>query len=226
MGNKWIEELVERFKSFLRTGNLKTGNRKREDEADGKQTGKRGKKQYLLILFLTGVLLFVIVLPVPDTKKEETTQNGSDSSTTEETSAQITEQKAYEAYLEEKTEKLLETVEGVGKVQVMITLKSSGQKVIEKDQQNSSQSVREEDSQGGTRDTQESSSERTSIYTQESDGAKSPYVSKELLPEVEGVVVIAEGGDNAVVAQNLTEAVQALFGVEAHKIKIMKRVHT
>ena len=41
--------------------------------------------------------------------------------------------------------------------------------------------------------------------------------------EVEGVVVIADGGDNAVVAQNITEAVQALFGVEAHKIKIMKR---
>ena len=44
-------------------------------------------------------------------------------------------------------------------------------------------------------------------------------MSKELAPEVEGVVVIADGGDNAVVAQNITEAVQALFGVEAHKIK-------
>ena len=48
-------------------------------------------------------------------------------------------------------------------------------------------------------------------------------MTKELLPEVEGVIVIAEGGDNAVVARNITEAVQALFGVEAHKIKIMKR---
>ena len=33
----------------------------------------------------------------------------------------------------------------------------------------------------------------------------------------------ADGGDNAVAAQSITEAVQALFGVEAHKIKIMKR---
>ena len=40
---------------------------------------------------------------------------------------------------------------------------------------------------------------------------------------VEGVAVIAEGGDHPVVVQNITEAIQALFGIEAHKIKIMKR---
>ena len=32
--------------------------------------------------------------------------------------------------------------------------------------------------------------------------------------------------DDAVVVKNITEAVQALFGVEAHKIKIMKRAPT
>ena len=47
-----------------------------------------------------------------------------------------------------------------------------------------------------------------------------------MTPEIEGVVVIADGGDNAVVVQDITEAVQALFGVEAHKIKIMKRHST
>ena len=62
-----------------------------------------------------------------------------------------------------------------------------------------------------------------SVYEQTADGASVPYVSKELTPEVEGVIVIADGGGDAVVARNLTEAVQALFGVEAHKIKIMKR---
>ena len=41
-------------------------------------------------------------------------------------------------------------------------------------------------------------------------------------PTVEGVIVIAQGGVNAVVKQNILEAVQALFPVEAHKIKIMK----
>ena len=69
-------------------------------------------------------------------------------------------------------------------------------------------------------------SDQTSVYEQNSDGSQSPYVSMELSPEIEGVVVIADGGDDAVVIRNITEAVQALFGVEAHKIKIMKRADT
>ena len=105
----------------------------------------------------------------------------------------------------------------------MITLKSDGQRIIEKDQSSTSQTTEESDSEGGTRSVEDQSSDKTSIYTQGSDGSSTPYVSKELSPEIEGVVVIAEGGDNAVVTQNITEAVQALFGVEAHKIKIMKR---
>jgi stage III sporulation protein AG len=43
---------------------------------------------------------------------------------------------------------------------------------------------------------------------------------------VEGVVVIAEGGGNAVVIKNITEAIQALFDVDTHKIKVMKRNQT
>ena len=138
-------------------------------------------------------------------------------------SSEIRDNGDYERYLEEKTSCILEDVEGVGEVTVMITLKSDGQKIIEKDQSSSSQSTDEEDSSGGTRSVEDRSSDKTSIYEQTADGSSTPYVSKELAPEVEGVVVIADGGDNAVVAQNITEAVQALFGVEAHKIKIMKR---
>lgn len=110
-----------------------------------------------------------------------------------------------------------------GNVKVMITLKSSEENVVEKDQQSDGQSVEEEDSQGGKRMTKETSSDKTSIYEQKSDGTQVPYVSKKLSPEVEGVIVIADGGDNAVVVQNITGAIQALYGVEAHKIKVMKR---
>ena len=53
--------------------------------------------------------------------------------------------------------------------------------------------------------------------------AGEPYVSKELSPRIEGVVVIAEGGSDSVVKQNITEAVQALFGIDTHKIRVMKK---
>lgn len=180
---------------------------------------KLPKKNQLLILLLTGILLLVIVWPVPEEKED--TQTAVPAARSGE--GQSGE---YEEYLEQKTAETLREVDGVGEVTVMITLKSSGQNIIEKDQQSSSQTTEEEDSSGGMRTSQDRTSDKTSVYEQDADGSQSPYVSKTLSPEIEGVVVIADGGDNAVVAQDITEAVQALFGVEAHKIKIMKRAHT
>ena len=49
-----------------------------------------------------------------------------------------------------------------------------------------------------------------------------PYVSETMEPEVSGVLVVSEGGDDPVTVREVTEAVQALFGIEAHKIKVMK----
>ena len=49
-----------------------------------------------------------------------------------------------------------------------------------------------------------------------------PYVVAETYPEVRGVLVICQGGDNPVVIQQISEGVMALFRVEAHKIKVMK----
>ena len=197
------------------------GNEKWKDWISGLRAGEKlPKKNQLVLILLAGVLLIVIVFPVPDPSESTDRQSEGIQETM---TAGSRDNGDYEQYLEEKTARVLEDVEGVGKVTVMITLKSDGQKIIEKDQSSSSQTTEEEDSSGGTRSVEDQSSDKTSIYEQAADGTSTPYVSKELAPEVEGVVVIADGGDNAVVAQNITEAVQALFGVEAHKIKIMKR---
>ncbi len=185
------------------------------------EKGKMPKKNQLLILMLIGILLVVIVFPVSDSNE------GTGAISKEENEAvDIQETENYEKSLERRVAKTLEYVDGVGRAEVMITLKSSGEKIIEKDQQTSSQKTDEKDSKGGTRTSEDRITDYNSVYEQESDGAQSPYVSKEMAPEIEGVVVIADGGDNPVVVQNITEAVQALFGVEAHKIKIMKRTDT
>ena len=199
------------------------GNKKWKEWFDGLKSGEKlPKKNQLIIILLIGILLLVIVIPV-----ENPQEKGARKTEGQETlSASAGEAQAageYEEYLERKTAKLLQEVEGAGEVTVMVTLRSGGQKIIEKDQSSTSQTTEEEDSEGGTRSMKDQSSDKTSIYEQYSDGSSSPYVSKELSPEIEGVVVIAEGGDDAVVVKNITEAVQALFGVEAHKINIMKR---
>ena len=56
----------------------------------------------------------------------------------------------------------------------------------------------------------------------ENGSEKQPYVTKEVLPKVEGVLVVAEGGDDPRVISDISDTVMALFRVEAHKIKVVK----
>ena len=183
----------------------------------GKLNIKNLKKDQLLIILLVGVLLVIIALP---TDKKSKTQEEKEQPAAQQAAAVSTN--SYETELEQKLKKALSQVEGVGKVDVMITLKSKGEKIVEKDQNTTGNVVTETDSEGGTRETKETNTQETTIYAQEGSGTQTPYVIKELGPEIEGVIIIAEGGGDARVVQNITDAVEALFHVEAHKIKIMK----
>lgn len=172
---------------------------------------KKIRKNQILIFFLCGVLLMVISIPAKD--KDEDMETMIVSAENDST--------AYIKCLEQELEQMLSLMEGVGEVACMVTLSQSAEQVIEKDVEVSDDIVTESDSQGGTRTTNQSSRSEATVYQGENDG--NPYVTKEISPKVEGVLVIADGGDNAVVIKNITEAVQALFGIESHKIRIVKK---
>ena len=168
-----------------------------------RQKLKHIDKSQWLILVLTGILLLVIAMPVPG--KEETESR----------------QKEGVDALEERLETALGHVAGVGKVKVMIMRKSSGEKIVEKDTPVTDRSTTEE-GDDGNRSSVEKVQEESTVYTQDGNGGRVPYVIEEMEPQIQGILVVAEGGDNSQVVQNITEAVMALFGVEAHKIKVMK----
>lgn len=192
----------------------------------GKMTkGKGGstwlRKDRLLILLLSGVLLLVITLPVSDGSGESERSGAAG----EQSGGVLSGEEDYAEYMERKLKDVLSKVSGVGEVEVMVTLRSTSEKVVEKDEEKESETVTEQDSQGGTRTTSRNSSSGTTVFEEDGSGTSSgqePYVTKELTPIVEGVVVIAQGGDEPVTVQNITEAVQALFNVDTHKIKVMK----
>ena len=62
--------------------------------------------------------------------------------------------------------------------------------------------------------------EKTVLITNGS-GDNVPFETKEIEASVEGVVVIAEGGGNGKIALDIVEAVEVLFNVPAHKIKVL-----
>lgn len=179
---------------------------------------KKIKKDQLLIIFLAGILLLVISLPAG----KKGGRNGEESGIRRSTPDEEYSQDEYLYNLERRLESALSQMAGVGDVTVMITLKSSAEKVVEKDLDMAKEAVTESDSQGGARSTQNNSHRETTVYA-DGNTQGEPYVSKEISPQIEGVVVIAGGGGDSVVKQNITEAVQVLFGIDTHKIRIMKK---
>ena len=71
------------------------------------------------------------------------------------------------------------------------------------------------------RNTDELSENSSHIYYDTADG-KNPYIIMENMPEVEGVIVVCEGGDNKILVSDITNAVESILGVPVHKIKVMK----
>ena len=186
---------------------------------------KKLTKENMAILALLGILLMVIALPVKKTENagDETglSDTGSDTMKTSETEKDDGDG-SYTQEVENRLEALLSSMDGVGDVKVMVTLSSSVEQVVEKDVPYSMDTTKETDSAGGSRDVVNSKQEETTVYVTDQAGNKTPYISKTLEPAIEGVTVVAQGGGNAVVQKNITDVIQALFGVEAHKIKVVK----
>lgn len=170
----------------------------------------------LLIIAICGVVL--VMFSIPTGKSKKTNSKSSVSSTNQTIS--ITNDD-YTKKLESKLEDLLSRVKGVGNVKVMITLKDQGEKVILKEMPCDKSEQHDKDSNGGTSDQTQISQKEVVIYQKNTNGEQVPYVIKENLPVIDGIAVIAQGGDNAETAVKITNIAQALFGISSHKISVI-----
>jgi len=185
-----------------------------------KFNAEKGNK--LIILLLVGVLLLVIAWPTGGTG---TGTGNNDTATESYDTVGAVEEAALEAYItnqEARLTAIIGVIEGAGKVSVMITAKSSGELVVEKDVDTSSSTLEENDSSGGNRTTNEANHSESTIFTDDSTGQSVPYVVKEIEPQIEGIVVVAEGGGDLNVVNEITDAIGVLFDVPVHKIKVVK----
>ena len=179
-----------------------------------------------ILMLLGGVLLMLWSFPPGTGEKEGGDMEGQrlkQAATAGEES--LNTEEAYEAVLEERVKELLQNVEGVGEVDVMVVLKSSKERVYRVDTSTSLSETEEEDSQGGRRKSTSSQVEENTLLTGASTGGDGgPLVEKELKPELSGIVISAQGGGSAKVQAEISAAMEALFGLPAHKIKVLKRV--
>lgn len=182
---------------------------------------KKIRKDQCLILVLTGILLCVIALPVKDDKKlsvtDETVTTG-----LRKDEIRMDSGEEYTDDWEKRLEETLSCIEGAGKVRVLITLRESESRVVEKDKVEESSDTVERDSTGGTRSIMEQKEDGSTVFAPDAAGQNVPYVVKTTAPVVEGVVVVAQGADNSLVKQEIIASVQVLFNLDVNKIRVVK----
>ena len=170
---------------------------------------KKLKKEQWVIGFLMAILVLVIMIPVPEKKAQEEISGKEN---------KVNSLEGHGDSLEKQLQAILQKIAGVGKVEVLITYEDKGRVIVEKDESVSEELVQEADSGGGTRTTTTSKNEEKAVYG----NSENPYVVQELSPKVKGVLVVAEGGGNLSVKKQIQETIEALFGLDTHKISIMK----
>ncbi|MGL4737714.1 MAG: stage III sporulation protein AG [Cellulosilyticaceae bacterium] len=183
---------------------------------DQKPDKMKLSKEQLLALVAAGVIgvgLLVSYLPKPAREKpiddkQVVTVNSQK------------EELTYEELLEKRLEAILGQMEGAGKVDVMVTTNASKEKVLASEVVHNTSDVQEVDGGGGTRATKKSD-EQNKIVMQ---NGNTPYVIKETRPTIEGVLVLAEGGDDALVKESIIKAVKSLVSIGENKISVFKMV--
>lgn len=151
------------------------------------------KYKFVLLVVLVGVLL--MVLPVSSESKESET---SDLQTPREASFDLAE-------TEQRMEAILGKIDGVGKLQLMLTLQSGTRLTLAEDTQS--------DSGRTTRET---------LTLNRGSGSQEVVVTNRYYPVYQGAVVVCQGADSSAVRLAITETVQALTGLASDRIQVVK----
>ena len=193
---------------------------------------KIGKDRFVILL-ICGLLLLVIVVPTgKKNKQQESVEEKSEMQTNpskeskQETAVFSDKEDSYNInyshYMENRLEEILSCVEGAGMVKVLVTIKQSETIVVEKDSPNERKNIYETGVDGENKNTMELTNDTETVYTEDENGHKVPFITTKTLPEIAGVLVVAQGAGEEGIKKQITDVIQALFDVEAHKIKVVK----
>lgn len=192
--------------------------------------GDGGKKkvsplQKMVLIFLVGLAIMILASYVQVEK--QTTAETPASPEPQPEPAFASPDRNYsiediENMYETELKEMLETVVGVGEVEVMVNLDSTDEVVIAMNRNHSTQTTKETDKNSGTRNISEESLDEQVVLIQENKGDQ-PVVIKTVKPKVRGVLVVAKGAEHMQVKAWIAEAVQRVLDVPPHKISILPK---
>ena len=167
--------------------------------------GERKKPNKIIIFVIISAVVLLAASSFFDFKSNPSGKSAADSDNFD-AAAYITEQ-------ERRLEQILEKINGAGKVSVYITASGGGEKTLARDSKNKMS----KDSDKGGGESYDEESDSTVVGTK---SGGEPYVTEQKMPEIDGVLVVASGAASEKVRLEIYDAVKALYGIAAHRIKI------
>ena len=191
---------------------LKEMFKKMNDENDKKRNIEN------IIVFIIILIITVLIINVMWSSNDKKTENKSEDTT--KVLAQATSSSEKDD-LETRLEDILASIDGVGKVKVLIKYSESSSVVPMYNETTSESTTKETDGDGANKDVKETESKREIVYTDEN-GKNTPITEKVTMPVIEGAIVTAQGAGNANVKTSIVSAVEAVTGLAVHKIQVFE----
>ncbi|MGF7399507.1 stage III sporulation protein AG [Thermoanaerobacterium thermosaccharolyticum] len=170
--------------------------------------------QDLMVIFIIGLIILIgasIFLKPKPTNKDSDKQM---------VVKQVTNDD-YASQLELELKNILSKIHGAGNVDVLVTLDSDEEIVAATDTVQSETTTNEKDSNGGTRTTIQSETNNKIVTSQTTSGENQPMILKKVMPEIRGVVVVADGAKDSNVQYELMTSVETALGIPAYKVKVV-----
>lgn len=178
------------------------------------------RKMENIVVFIIILIITVLVINSMWSKDKESTKNKVTDSSKVLANTDTTEGRTEEE-LEDKLADILETINGVGKVKVLIKYSESSSVVAMYNETSSESKSEEKTGDGETKNTTETENKKEIVYTDE-DGESKPITEKVVMPVIEGAIITAQGASNSNVKTSIISAVEAVTGLAVHKIQVFE----
>lgn len=165
------------------------------------------KKPNMIVIWI--IIAAIVILAFGSFKNGDSKKNSRD----ETVNAVDTEEYAREQ--ERRLEQTLKKINGAGDVSVFISIEGGGEKVPARNIKNKVKEKPGDSAEGSC----EEENESNVVLSGKSSGGE-PYIVEEKTPDIAGVLVVAAGASDERVRLEIYEAVRALYGMAAHRIKV------
>ncbi|REJ25459.1 MAG: stage III sporulation protein AG [Bacillaceae bacterium] len=182
---------------------------------------------FMLILLTLGIAFMLIGSFLSgESKTVETINTAAEEEDVEPAFKQTTSEKGtIERYEQEYANELkgaLQSISGVGEVEVIVNVDSSSESVLEKNRSIQNQTTDETDREGGKRQVEDKSVDEQVVIIRKGD-QESPIVVKTEKPKIRGVLVVAKGAENVQIKKMITDAVTRVLDVDSHRVAVLPK---